>query len=304
MGTRTYSRRGADGRRVLTPAGQAKFFQVTGLAAQGFDIFGNPIDVPDEVPVEVAPPTTAPEELITFGANAEALSAISATLRAVPLDRTLNYEQMVLLDASGKEIYRKDGEQYGVNLDNVPPNIIQQAALVTHNHPDAYPMSNGDIMSILSMPYKGMEARGHPVTVPQRQAMNEYFNEMKAQFEAQLQGKLKKAEREDIQKLIATADLFLQSPNSTEWSYVMHNDNTAYDFRQGGLRSKRWTKRVEEVQKNTDVISMTRQLALRSGQSKETLNALNIAANILIQHVAVQDALADSSVTYVVRFDN
>jgi len=32
MGTRTYSRRGANGQRVLTPAGRAKFYQTTGLA--------------------------------------------------------------------------------------------------------------------------------------------------------------------------------------------------------------------------------------------------------------------------------
>lgn len=38
MGTRTYSRRRADGTRVLTPAGRARFYQVTGLAEETGDV--------------------------------------------------------------------------------------------------------------------------------------------------------------------------------------------------------------------------------------------------------------------------
>jgi hypothetical protein len=62
MGTRTYSRRGADGVRRLTAAGKVKFNQVTGLM-ESYDIFGNII--PDQTPAVIPPvlPVAPPIEL-------------------------------------------------------------------------------------------------------------------------------------------------------------------------------------------------------------------------------------------------
>jgi hypothetical protein len=68
MGTRTYSRRGANGQRVLTAAGKVKFNQVTGLM-EGYDIFGNPLPeavtpapVVTPTPAVTTPPETVPEQ--------------------------------------------------------------------------------------------------------------------------------------------------------------------------------------------------------------------------------------------------
>ena len=57
MGTRTYSRRAANGTRVLTALGRAR----AGIANQDVDIFGEPIETPTPTPTAQVPtPTPAP----------------------------------------------------------------------------------------------------------------------------------------------------------------------------------------------------------------------------------------------------
>jgi len=172
MGTRTYSRRG-----VLTAAGRRR----AGLEA--IDIFGNPI--PDRAPVAppVVPPAPVPapqnNRVIFTGANTAAVENSLRILQSVPLNVKAAREEAYMIDENGNVLYKNNGGTTFVSID--PPSSLplsEQDRLwslvshITHNHPIVRPISDTDIVGLLSKGLESIQARTKPMTPEQR----EFFN--------------------------------------------------------------------------------------------------------------------------------
>jgi len=174
MGTRTYSRRG-----VLTAAGRRR----AGLEA--IDIFGNPI--PDRVPAAptVVPPAPVPaprnNRVLFTGTNTGAVEKSLRILQSVPLNVKAAREEAYMLDENGNVLWKNNGGATSVSID--PPSSLPLSeqdrlsslmAHVTHNHPIVRPISDSDIVGLLSKGLESIQARTKPMTPEQR----EFFNSM------------------------------------------------------------------------------------------------------------------------------
>jgi len=297
MGTRTYSRRAADGTRVLTALGRRR----AGIVGQDVDIFGDPI--PDVNPPAPAPVTTEAANVLVLGKNRADWDSAMTRFKAIPLDRTLPNEQLVLLDDNYAVLSREDGDRNSVSEENVDPQVLQQVKWLTHNHPDSVPLSTADLRNIMANGRSGIEARCNPITPAQRTTMNEYFQSVRDDLVRTQQTKLSKQARANVDALMQVVDTFLTNPTATQWTFIAHNSDSTPQFRNAGLMENKVRKRITELQNTGTVDAILRASMLRAKTEKER-RLVRTTYTILLQQAALNMTLADyPAITHGIVFE-
>lgn len=230
----------------------------------------------------------------------------SASLQAIPLDRELAYEQLVLLDGQYNEIGRADGEASAVSEDGFTAAQANNARYVTHNHPESVPLSATDIRNIVAMGRAGIEARCRSYTPEQRQTLNKYLTQIRERLMAHsqeliAQGASKRTATQLMQagQMINVIDTFMANPTATQWSFIATNSLAGVPaFRNAGIIEKKINDGIAE--RITQVGALVR--GGKIPRSEEQI--VRAAYSIVIQQAVLNDVLSQyNTLTHGVVFN-
>lgn len=298
MGTRTYSRRRADGTRVMTALGRAREASRTAVAT--------PAGLAEE-PVRPNTRTRA------VGANTEALGALRERFGKAEYDRTAPTEEVVLLDADGNTLYQKnDNATSEVQWRDIDSQILRQARLVTHNHPKATSFSANDVISLVDAGWQALEARGNPLTADEQQVMQEFTASMLRELAPKdgkitASGKSTFASKEEMVSALQEFSRILAEAPVRSLTYTLQ-----YNGRPNLQVAKSVAMKLQTAQKaiieNTNIVQLASSLTadiMRSRRISYTRASelANLVANIVVQHVAVESAIKGRDFAYQIDID-
>lgn len=260
--------------------------------------------VPPPVPTPTPTPTGATPLVSVEGGNPQGLRSAVDALSTVPLDRSLRYEQLILVDGNNNEIARVDGDRSSASESTIPDRTRSAAKYLIHNHPSPVPFSPADLGNVILNGRRGIEARGKPVSASERKQMNAQFTAMRKAFDTAMKAlPAKSTQAAYMRDMVKVIDEWLANPNALQWKYMAINDNPKSDFRLANsvdITVKKQTKdMVQLISLNPEIAKAYRAFAT----DRRSKGIFNTAMTIVVQSVANANALRGTSYTIGTFFE-
>lgn len=257
---------------------------------------------------EPAPTAPTPKSgRVVFGnGSQELVDSVSSVFKKSALDRTAKVEHLHVIDANGNEIGHNVGKKHSVGF-NFPQKILDSIEYATHNHPGLTTFSPQDVRGSLSLRIPNIEAVSSLIPAKKLKHYQSVFDHFITSLDLYGEGAFG-LEDPDVKMLIDAAKMFL-SETKTGYRYTLINsDPKKLDYNQIHENAQPltdiWTKlgaRANLVKTTTDAAKI---LVQNGVSSKDAVNIANMAANILIQHVGMQQVIAKNpNLTYSVEFE-